>query len=158
MSRLISPALRNLSVPQAPAAARPAAAERDPLADYLERVAKYIPIEIVGAFMAIRGFLPAHGKDGALPTALEVILFVGLVVLTPLYLRRVGGDVPDRAKQCALGTVSFVIWSYAIGGPFFWEALEAQTSYKIVYPGFAGALVVVWSLVAGLFRPTGMKG
>jgi hypothetical protein len=121
--------------------------------DYLERVAKYVPVEIIAAYMTIRGFVPAHGASGALPAWAEIALYAALVALTPLYLLRVVGEAPRRATQIAISTVSFVVWSYAIGGPFFWGALSAVVHAEVVLPALAGALVVLWSLAAGLFKP-----
>lgn len=125
------------------------------LEDYLERVAKYVPVEIIGAYMAIRGAFPAHGTEDGLPTAVEIAVYLACLALTPLYLIKLGGDVPGKATQIAIACVSFVVWTYAIGGPFFWGALEAASATRIVYPGLAGALVVLWSLAAGLVKPEG---
>ena len=124
----------------------------NPLADYLERVAKYIPVEIIAAFLAIRGFA---GSPGTMPPGLEIALFAALVVMTPLYLLKLGGDVPRKGLQVGIATVSFVVWAYAIGGSFFWGALVQFEPFpdQIVYAGFAGALVVIWSLAAGLVHP-----
>jgi hypothetical protein len=130
-----------------------AGAEGSPIADYLERVAKYVPVEILGALLAIRGVLPAHGTPDALPGVAEVALFVILVALTPIYLLRLGRDVPQKVRQVAIATVSFVIWSYTIGGPFFWDSIADLVHHQVVYPGLAAALVVIWSLAAGLFQP-----
>jgi hypothetical protein len=124
-----------------------------PLEDYLERVAKYVPVEIIAAYLAIRGFLPEHGTDGAVPAWVEIAIYASLIVLTPLYLLRVARDVPDKRRQIAIAMVSFAVWSYAIGGPFFWAAVSSLASERFVYPGLAGALVVIWSLAAGLARP-----
>jgi hypothetical protein len=125
----------------------------EPPEGYLERVAKYVPVEIVAAFMALRAVLPIHGSPGALPTGLELALYAGLLVLTPLYYLKFGGDVPEKPKQVAVTTVSFVVWSYAIGGPFFWGTLQDTIGHVIVYPALAAALLVMWSLVAGLVDP-----
>ena len=76
------------------------------------------------------------------------------VAFTPLYLRRLAGRVPRVRAQLAIATVSFVVWSYAIGGPFFWSALERVTHAKIVYPGVAGLVAVLWSVGLGAIAPT----
>ena len=98
------------SIPEAEFAAPASDPNNTAVADYLERVARYIPVEIVGALLAIRSVVPAQGASGALPVKLEIGLFALLVVLTPLYLMRLGGDVPQRARQLAIATVSFVVW------------------------------------------------
>ncbi|HWU87410.1 MAG TPA: hypothetical protein VN253_09045 [Kofleriaceae bacterium] len=154
--RLVLPSPPLLLKEREPGKAVDHAPDQDlPLADYLERVAKYVPVEILAAFLAIRGFVVPQGKAGAMPPGLEIALFAALVVLTPLYLIKLGGDVPRKALQVAIATVSFVVWAYAIGGDFFWSAvakLAGCDRAAIVYEGFAGALVVIWSLAAGLVR------
>jgi hypothetical protein len=132
-----------------------------PITGALARIAKYVPVEIVGAFLAIRGVLPAQGEQSALPPWLEIAIYAALVVLTPLYLQKFGGDVSHKAEQIAIATISFAIWSYAIGGTFFWGAI-ARLAYpaahplaldKVVWAPLASALVVLWALAAGLFQP-----
>jgi len=121
--------------------------------DYLERTAKFVPVEIIAAFIALRTLVPAHGSAGAIPTGAELAIYIALVVLTPLYFLKLGGDVPRKQLQVAITTVSFVVWSYAIGGPFFWLALEAFVGRSIVSSGLAAALLIIWSLFAGLVDP-----
>jgi hypothetical protein len=124
------------------------------LTEYLETIAKFVPVEILAAYMAIRGIIPVSTSPEALPLAIEVALFAALLGLTPLYLLKVGGVVSRKGQQVVIATVSFVVWSYAIGGPFFWGAIETATDAKVVYSAFAGALVVLWSLATGILRPT----
>lgn len=153
MSRLVS-TRRIASAAALPSGSSPPGGGGKPLEDYLERVAKYVPVEIIAAYMAIRGFLPAHGADGAIPAWAEIAIYAALIGLTPLYLLRIAGDVPDRGRQIGIATVSFVVWSYAIGGPFFWKAVSSLAGdAEIVHMGLAGALLVIWSLAAGLVRP-----
>ena len=130
----------------------------DTLPDYLERVAKYIPVEIIVGFMAIRGYVPS--QDTMRP-GMEIALFAALVALTPLYLIKLGGEVPRKTLQVAIATMSFVVWAYGIGGHFFWGAVAELAGVdldRIVNPAFAGALVVIWSLGVGLVRPIEQDG
>lgn len=157
MTRLVDSRRRVIAhpdhLPGSVRAPAPASASDQPLGDYLERVTKYVPVEIIAAFMLIRGLVESQGAP---PPSLEIILYIALVVLTPLYLMRMGGDVPSKTRQAAIATGSFVVWSYAIGGPFFWGAIATLAGVdlnKVVYLGSGGALAVIWSLVAGLARP-----
>jgi len=124
------------------------------IGEYFERVAKLVPVEIIAAYMVLRGFLPASGTDKGIPAPLEIAAYLALVVLTPLYLRRLAGRVPHVSKQLLLATISFVVWSYAIGGPFFWSALGRVTDTQIVYPGVAGLVAVLWSVGLGAIAPS----
>jgi hypothetical protein len=121
--------------------------------NYLERVARYVPVEIVVAFLAIRGSLPASGTANAIPSTAEFVIYGALVVLTPLYLNKYGGAVPQKSLQLVVATASFVVWSYGIGGPFFFNALERATGMTVEYSGLSSAILVIWSLLIGLIEP-----
>jgi hypothetical protein len=117
------------------------------LQEYLERVAKYVPVEIIGAYLALQSVF-----GGAAPDRMPWVdfTFYGLLVIaTVLYLLRYGGDIPHPARQAAIGTISFVVWTYGIGG-WFWNAVGKT----VLYPSISGGIVVVWSLAIGLFKPT----
>lgn len=117
--------------------------------DYLERVAKYVPVEILAAFLLVRGVV----EPGAIPPMVEIAIYAAFVVLTPLYLVRFGGDVPRKAMQVVIGTVSFLVWTYGIGGPFFFAALGEVIGAKLQLPGLGGVIVVLWALAVGLIKP-----
>ncbi len=121
--------------------------------DYLERISKWVPAEIVAAFLTIRALVPVHGTEAAWPVALEISVYVALVILTPIYLWVFGGDVPRKHLQVAIATVSFVVWSYGVGGPFFFKALESATGARIEYPSLGGVIVILWTLAVGLKKP-----
>jgi hypothetical protein len=87
--------------------------------DFSGRLAKYIPAEIVGLYLAAAGFVPkGHPKEMA---ALWTIF--GLCwVLTLIYLILATRDKEYRKGplwiQVIVGTVAFPFWVFAIGGPF----------------------------------------
>jgi hypothetical protein len=114
---------------------------------YFERVAKLVPVESLCALLAIRSCL------GGRPV-LEIAIYLALIAATIVYLYKAGGHVGQKSLQIAISCVSFVIWSYAIGGPFFWNAVTATTGTQLDYPWLAGGLCVFWSLTAGLLIPS----
>jgi hypothetical protein len=119
---------------------------------YFERVAKYVPIEIVAAYLALQTFF-AGVANGAVPLALQIFVYLAFIGLTIGYLRAIGGDVHQKRAQIVIGTIAFVVWSYAIGGPFFWKAIESASETQLVYPFLQFAAVLLWTLGAGLFEP-----
>lgn len=88
--------------------------------DFLARLVKYIPTEIVGLYVAAAGFVPQQANN--LPDPLLWWVFAGCAVLTPIYLWVVTRD-PAQGKgplwiQIGLGSVAFVVWVFALPGPF----------------------------------------
>ncbi len=85
--------------------------------NYLSRVLKHIPTEIVMAYLSIEGVLTTAYQNN--PHMLEKMLWgacIVLVVVTPLWLWRV--ERVHKFKQVLLSTISVVFWMFAIGGPF----------------------------------------
>jgi hypothetical protein len=135
-------------------AGTPGAASQQ-IEQFLEAVAKFVPVEIITIYMIVRGMSP-FGQG--LPAWVELVLYGALIVLTAVYLNAFGGVVPNKREQVAIGTVSFVIWTYGIGGSFFWDALSHVVGdQRIVYPSLAGILVLFWSLVTGLINPAATR-
>jgi len=106
-------------------------------------VLKYIPAEIVSAYVGIDGVL--RQTYGAQPRTLELGLwsaFIALLVLTPLTLLRVW-KVNDKA-QLFISTISFFLWVLAIGGAF-----ALQSWYQ---PGLPAVILPIWTLLVPIIR------
>ena len=89
--------------------------------NYMSRVLKHIPSEIVMAYIAIDGVLRTSYSPNvwAERQTLRTLLWITLAtltVLTPLWLWRVMGV--RRASQLFISTVSVPVWLFALGGPF----------------------------------------
>lgn len=83
--------------------------------NYLARLVKYIPPEVIATFIFLEG---AIGSAVAPHRAeLAWIVFAIILVATPFYLRKAGGI--DKPVQIALATVAFVVWAMAYQGPPF---------------------------------------
>src|ERR1051326_56325 len=110
---------------------RAAGSASQSLDDFLEAIAKLVPVEIIAVYMLVKGLSPSG--DG-LPPAFEIALYAGVGGVNVAYPNQLGGTVPNKRAQVMIGTISFVVWSYAIGGTFFWPALEHLVNAKLVYP------------------------
>jgi hypothetical protein len=109
---------------------------------WLEKIVKYVPTEIVGAYIAIAAVLgEPQGKADA--RALWVF-FTILLVLTPLYtlVAAARPGLPRPAFQALAATVAFAAWVAAIGGPF--RMLEGYDSR------YAVAVMIVVTLLLPL--------
>ena len=89
--------------------------------DYMSRLLKHIPSEIVMAYVAIDGVLHTSynpnvwSERRTLLTLLWVTL-AALTVITPFWLYRVMRV--RRRSQHFISTLSVPIWLFALGGPF----------------------------------------
>jgi hypothetical protein len=88
---------------------------------YMSRVLKYIPSEIVMAYISIDGMLrtcynPNLWADRQMLLKLLWIISAILTVLTPLWLWRVMRV--RRLSQLFISTISVPVWLFALGGPF----------------------------------------
>ena len=89
---------------------------------YAARVAKYVPSEIVAAYVAILAVLdPATagaGGGAARVHALCLVAFVALLAATPLYLLALGRRSKRGAPavQLVVSSLAFVVWAYALRG------------------------------------------
>lgn len=85
---------------------------------YWEKVMRYIPGEIVAAYVAAASMV-SSATDVPTKPVLWVITIV-LVIVTPIWIYY-ATDVPDRPKpilQTIAATIGFMVWVFAIGGPF----------------------------------------
>jgi hypothetical protein len=78
--------------------------------DYLTRVVKYIPAEIVAVFVTVRGIIDLVPDSS---TSLYWIVFGFLVIMTAVYAWKSSTvkGLPPAYTQVAVSTVSFVcVW------------------------------------------------
>ena len=103
--------------------------------NYFSQVLKYIPTEIILAYVSIEGILTTayKGKLGPLE-AMLLYVAIGLMVLTPLWLWRVMGV--KSLAQLFLSTLSFPLWLFAMGGPFAYMNWYEPALGSIALPFF----------------------
>lgn len=110
--------------------------------DYVDQLLKYIPGEIVAAFVAINGALKSAAS---MPMAVNWIVFGVLVVITPLYIWQITTQKGKKAakSQIAVSTFSFALWVFAIGGPF--------TNLAWYLPVYGTIVLPIYTLLIPLF-------
>lgn len=112
---------------------------------YFDRVVKYIPADIVGAWVAVTGLIAAATD---VPTATILwIAFISGVVLTPLWMWRqtsVSGQ-PPAITQIVIATIAFIVWVFALGGPF--------ATLVFYNPLYGSLLLVFYTLIVALIIP-----
>jgi hypothetical protein len=113
--------------------------------DYLGRLAKYIPAEIVALYAAMVAAAPP--TDPHYATILWIIFALN-AVLVPIYMWIVTSRDPGKDAlwtQVILATLAFPVWAFALGGPF------KQLSW---YEGWMASMLLMFvTVVFGLAQP-----
>ncbi len=107
---------------------------------YRDKLLKYIPAEIVALYLSLD--LIWRSTAGADSWLRWLILTFGFVV-TPVYLWRI--QQVQKKIQLLISTAAFVVWTFALGGPFV-----TLSWYKAIY----GALLLpMFTFLVPLINP-----
>lgn len=111
---------------------------------YFDKVVKYIPADIVGAWVAVTGLI---SSASGIPrqTVLWVAFGVGLILTAWWTLKQT--TVPGRrpgVTQAIISTGAFAVWVFALGGPF--QHVPGQQVY-------GSLLLILYTLVVALIDP-----
>lgn len=128
------------------------AASAEPGDDYLTRMVKYIPAEIIGCSMLVNSILAqavASGNGSATMAGLSVTtiamgaLLVGLI-LTPLFCWYVREDGDAWMVNAVVSTIAFPFWAYLMGAVAFAKFHDGN---------LAAILILTFTAVSGLVAP-----
>ena len=108
---------------------------------YFDRLFKYIPAELVAGYIFVLGVVKQLTNAGEI-MVFQWALFVIFCILTPLYLWRVQKVL--KIQQHIISLLSFVVWVFALGGPF-----ELSGWYNPVY---GAILLPVFSLIVAIWE------
>jgi hypothetical protein len=123
-----------------------------PEEDFLGRLLKYIPAEIVGLYLAARGVVPT--KSGADDDATTVLWIIAAAcwLLVPIYMwvaTTRNGQKP-LLVQIALATVAFPVWVFAIAG-----APVSSLTWSNTHQYIGSVALVFTTFIFGLVKPPG---
>ncbi len=127
-------------------------ATAEPGDDYLMRMVKYIPAEIIGCSMLVNAILAqavAAGNGTATMAGLSVTtiavgaLLVGLI-LTPLFCWYVREDGDAWIVNAVVSTIAFPFWAYLMGAVAFAKFHDGN---------LAAILILTVTAVSGLVAP-----
>ncbi|HEY1502375.1 MAG TPA: hypothetical protein VGF88_22555 [Acidobacteriaceae bacterium] len=118
--------------------------------DYLDRLVKYIPAEIIALYLGASNVVPnTVWKNEVI--ALWVITAV-TTICTPIYMRSATKDFktqPTLWSQVIISSIAFPIWVFAMGGPF-------EVTWPHWYPNnkWIAAIVISFAtFLAGIYKP-----
>jgi hypothetical protein len=134
---------RRVRVARPAAQAAPATAAA-PVDTYFDKVVKYIPADIVGAWVAVTG-LVSSASGVPRETILWVAFAAGLLLTAWWTLRQAAlPGRPPAVTQAIISTGAFAVWVFALGGPF--QGIPGQ-------PLYGSLLLVLYTLVVALIDP-----
>jgi hypothetical protein len=113
---------------------------------YFDKVLKYIPADVVGLWLTGSGLIQSQADD-APRVGLLWLLFVAGLVFSFFWTRKqtIEPGKPIAWQQIFLSCGSFIVWVFAIGGPF------AELSfYKPIYGSF---LLLIYTMAIPLLPP-----
>jgi len=112
---------------------------------YIEKIIRYIPGPLVTAYMFLDGVIKTQTPDYQLP--LYWVVFFAILILTPLYVLYKPtyivflNEPPSRKFHAIAAAVSFVVWVFALGGPF-------EVTWPDLYKPFFGTILLVLTTLA----------
>ena len=142
-----------------PAPQKPQSSEGDD--NYAERIAKYVPAEVIAFFVTADSLFP--DPNDTIPSACgsiinmhcfisnpnilpAIVVFVIGLVATPLYVWRMRDDGEPWGIHAIMATIAFVVWAYGMHAHIF-----VGTLYSAAWRTF---FILLFSLASGFIVPT----
>jgi hypothetical protein len=127
-------------------------AHADPGDNYLERMVKYVPAEIIAGSMLINAILAQAMKSGGPTTTMAGFPVSGIavgalilgLVLTPIFCWYVREDGDAWVTNALVSTIAFPFWAYLMGAVAFANHHDGN---------LAAILVLTFTAVSGLVSP-----
>ena len=107
---------------------------------FKDRLLKYIPGEIVAAFIFVQGLIVSATANTDENSMLYWMVFIAFAILTPLYLWKLM-DV-KKVVQLIISFFAFIVWVFAIGGPFI--------SLEWYQPLYGAVLLPIFTLLVAI--------
>lgn len=109
--------------------------------EYLERLLKMIPGEVLGLYMIGSGFIPEKQVVG-------LVVWSGICLASVVVIRIYGtadpqNGLPSQKVPVFVSAIAFLIWLYWLGGPF--------GKLGIQIPWVGSLAVLLWSFVIPIF-------
>jgi hypothetical protein len=137
------PTLMPALAPAAPAAAGagPGGVPVASADDYLTKLVKYVPIEILGAYLFLAGVIDSNVSNKHDHAIWLGVLLIGILVLSIPYDFRVLNVV--RWQQIAVSVVAIAVYVFAVGGWFATTTWYHAWYGSIVVPVFLFGIAIL---------------
>ena len=111
---------------------------------YFDKLIKYIPTEIVGAWIAIKG-LVASDNDIPQDGLLWILLIIFTFLTTAYIFKQTSESRKKPAKvQILISTIAFIVWVFALGEPF--------SSLNFYRPVYGSLVLIIYNLAVPLIN------
>lgn len=104
--------------------------------EYLERLLKLIPAEVVGLYLIGNGFIP---QEQAVGSAVWASICFVLVIIVRIFGTADGPAKPWQPIPVFVSAMAFIIWVYSMGGPF--------QKFNLYVPFIGSLAVLLWSFL-----------
>jgi uncharacterized membrane protein HdeD (DUF308 family) len=123
----------------------------EPYDTYVTKLLKLIPAEVISVYLAGLALIPASLPESQKIAPLAWLGICFLFVIIARYAMTTDKNTSPDWKIIGLSVVSFVIWTYSMGGP--WESTSVYISW------LGGLAVIAWTfLVPYCFRDEAAAG
>jgi hypothetical protein len=122
-------------------------ATTDRVDTYADKIVKYIPADVLAAWVAACGIIAGAAETFPKNNALWICFAFG-VIITPLWILRQtrAPGLPPASKQAAISTAAFIVWVFALPeGPF--------TTLPFYHAIWASLVLIAFTLIIGLIDP-----
>jgi phosphoglycerol transferase MdoB-like AlkP superfamily enzyme len=121
------------------------AGEGQGFSDYLDKVARLIPSEIIAGYLTMIGFVGSVKNIQTQNVIAWIVFAIGLI-LTPIYLNNVAQADKPKRNHLILSTVAFLVWAYVTTGKQLLETI----SPNIFDQAIASIALVAFSLISAV--------
>jgi hypothetical protein len=113
--------------------------------DYLTKVSRLIPSEILAGYLTMIGFVSSI-KNQEVQNVVAWIVFAAGLILTPIYLNRVADANKPKRNHLILSTIAFIIWAYVTTGKQLLETISPD----IFDQSIASIALVLFTLISAV--------
>lgn len=119
--------------------------DKQNVGDYLEKVSRLVPAEVVAGYLTMIGFAGSIKNIQTQNIFIWIIFAIGLV-LTPIYLNKVADANKPKRNHLILSTVAFIVWAYVTTGKQLLETISPD----IFEQAIASIILVAFSLISAV--------
>jgi uncharacterized membrane protein HdeD (DUF308 family) len=111
----------------------------EPYDNYITKLLKLIPADVIAVYLTGLALIPTSLPDNQkiVPMVWLGICFIFVIIVR--YLVTKDKDTPPNWMIIAISAVSFLIWSYSMGGPW--------ATYNLYIAYIGGLLVLGWTFL-----------